>query len=398
MVEDITSIDSIDIKGKRVFIRVDFNCPLTEDGYVEDDSRIVATLPTIKYAKEQRARIILASHLGRPKGKGDKKFSLLPVAERLAELLKEEVFFPEDCIGDSPDGVLQRLHEGQIMLLENLRFHEEEEKNDEDFSQKLASLADVYINDAFGVSHRAHASVHAITKYIKIKGAGFLMLKEIKNLSRLLSQPEQPFILILGGAKVSDKVGVLTNLLPKVKTILIGGAMASTFLHAKGKKLGKSKVEIDKIDTAIDILERASLRNTEIVLPVDLVGAKDLKEDSEYSVYDIDNFPDGYVSVDIGPKTIEAFSSYISTAKTIFWNGPMGVFEITPFSKGTEHISRSVAKFSKMSVAGGGDTVSAINKFALAPFFSHISTGGGASLEFLEGKELPGIVALKEKK
>jgi phosphoglycerate kinase len=394
--KDIRSIKKIDLEGKRVFIRVDFNVPYDKDMRITDDSRITAAVPTIQYAIDHGAKIILASHLGRPKGKRTREFSLMPVGARLAELLKTEVFFPDDCIGDGPKKVVMGLKEGDVMLLENLRFYPEEEANDEGFAAKLASLADVYINDAFGAAHRAHASVSAIAGHFKSKGAGLLLEKEIEYLGRLLAKPETPFIVVLGGAKVSDKIGAINNLLSKVNAILVGGAMGTTFLKAKGYFTGMSKIEEDNISVAESVISKAEYRNVDLMLPSDVSVVSEIKDGSEVSIKKIDQIGEKDIIIDIGPETAELFRSKIAAAKTIFWNGPMGIFEINAFSRGTENVARSIANSAAMSVAGGGDTVSAINKFVLNPFFTHISTGGGASLEFLEGLELPGIAALKE--
>lgn len=392
----IKSIEDLSIEGLRVFIRVDFNCPLTPDGRVADDTRIQAALPTIKYAIEHEAKVILASHLGRPKGKRVPELSLAPVGERLAELLNREVYMPEDTVGDGPRKVVMERMEGEVVLLENLRFQPEEEANDEAFAQKLASLADVYINDAFGAAHRAHASVAAMPKFFVHKGAGFLMLKELTYLGKLLTNPEQPFVLLVGGAKVSDKIGVLTNLLGKVKTILIGGAMANTFLVAQGKSVGASRFEADKVEVAKGLLTKAQARGVEVLLPTDVVVAKEASEEAPCEVVPVDKIPKDAMVLDIGPETVQAFASRLNGARTIFWNGPMGVFEKAPFAAGTEAVGKAVAHSTATSVVGGGDTVAAVTRFGLRPFITHCSTGGGASLEFLEGKELPGVEALRQ--
>lgn len=396
VLKGIKSIEQLPMEGLRVFIRVDFNCPLTEDGRVADDTRIQAALPTIRYAMEQGAKVILASHLGRPKGKRVQELSLAPVGERLAELIGKEVFMPEDTVGDGPRKVIMERMEGEVVLLENLRFQPEEESNDEVFAQRLASLADVYVNDAFGAAHRAHASVAAMPKHFAQKGAGFLMLKELTYLGKLLQAPEQPFVLLVGGAKVSDKIGVLTNLLGKVKAILIGGAMANTFLAAQGVNIGKSKFEADKIEVAKNLLAKAQARGVEVFLPSDAVVAKGVSEDAPREVVPISGIPEDAMIVDIGPETAQTFSARLSAAKSVFWNGPMGVFEVAPFAAGTEAVGRAIAHSAAVSVAGGGDTVAAVARFGLRPFFTHVSTGGGAALEFLEGRELPGVEALRE--
>jgi phosphoglycerate kinase len=397
----IKKIEELDIEGRRVFIRVDFNCPLTPEGRVADDTRIVAALPTIKYAIEQGAKVVLASHLGRPKGKRVAQLSMAPVGERLAELLDKEVFMPEDCIGDGPKKLVMERVEGDVILLENLRFYPEEEANDDAFAQKLASLADVYVNDAFGAAHRAHASVAAIAKHFVQKGAGMLMFKELSILGKLLSAPEQPFVVVAGGAKVADKIGVLSNLLGKVNKILIGGAMANTFLAALGYKIGKSKFEPDKLDVAKNLLTKAKGREVEIVLPTDVVVATEATEQAALDIVKVDSVPDETMILDIGPETAQHYANIITGtklgegAKTVFWNGPMGMFEIPAFASGTETVGKAISRSSALTVVGGGDTVSAVGKMGLRPFFTHVSTGGGASLEFLEGRELPGVEALR---
>ncbi len=393
---DVPSIKDLDLAGKRVFIRVDFNVPLDkETGKVADDSRIKAALPTIEHALEQKARVILASHLGRPKGKKDPALSLYPVAERLRDLLNQEVVFPDDCVGDGVRKNVQDLPEGGVILLENLRFHPEEKDNDSAFAQKLASLCDVYVNDAFGTAHRAHASTAGIAAHVAEKGAGFLMEKELSCLGKLLEEPERPFIAILGGAKVSDKIGVIENLVKKVDRILVCGAMAYTFLAALKRPVGKSKIEDDKIKTANKLLEKGRNYNVPVELPVDHVVAEKPEAGVETREVDQDKIPDNMMALDIGPKTIEQYSKAIQQAKTIFWNGPAGVFETSPFNKGTVAIARAVAESGAESVVGGGDSVSAIYQAGVTDRISHISTGGGASLEFMEGRDLPGVAALK---
>ena len=390
----VKTIRDFNIEGKRVFIRVDFNVPQDKKtGAITDDTRIKASLPTINYALEKNARIILASHLGRPKGKVAKEFSLFPVAEKLSELISKDVTFPDDCVGDGVKKIVKDMQPGQVVLLENLRFHPEEEANDPAFSEKLASLCEIYINDAFGTAHRAHASTVGMTKYVAEKGVGFLMEKELQYLGKLLESPETPFIAILGGAKVSDKIPVIQNLLGKVNEVLICGAMAYTFLLSEGQPAGKSLVEEDKVGLAKEILERAQSRKVGILLPVDHVAAKALEPNAAASV--VGKIPADLMALDIGPKTIELYKKEISKAKTIFWNGPAGAFETPPFDKGTMELARAVAGSGAMSVIGGGDSVSAVNKAGVADKITHISTGGGASLEFLEGQELPGVAALK---
>ncbi len=392
----ITYIDQIPLEGKRVFIRVDFNVPTDGAGVITDDTRIRAALPTIQYALDHDAKVILASHRGRPKGEVNPKFSLKPVAEHLAGLLGRDVVLPEDCVGDAVKKLSLDLQPGQVMLLENLRFHSEETKNDSDFSKQLAGLAEVYINDAFGTAHRAHASTAGMVPFVAIKGAGFLMRREIEALSPLLKNPEKPFIAILGGAKVSDKIGVIDNLMNLCQQFLIGGGMSFTFLAAKGVSIGKSLVETEKIHAARRILERAETRGIRIRLPLDHVIAEACEASATPKVTEDRSIPEGMMGLDIGPKTIAAYSDSIALAKTIFWNGPMGVFEIPAFAKGTNAVAQAVASAKATSVIGGGDSVAAVTQSGLADKIGHISTGGGASLEFLEGKTLPGIAALEQ--
>ena len=392
----IKLINELSIAGKRVFIRVDFNVPLDKQTKkVADDNRIRAALPTIKYALEQNARVILASHLGRPKGKRNPDFSLLPVAERLRDILEREVVFPEDCVGDGVKKNVMHLPEGGVILLENLRFPPEEEANDPAFAEKLAGLCDVYINDAFGAAHRAHASTEGITHYVAEKGAGFLMEKELKFLGQLMEAPEKPFVAILGGAKVSDKIAVIENLSKKVDRLLICGAMAYTFMAAQKIPTGKSLVEEDKIKTAERLLEWTKTFNVEVELPIDHVVAEKLEKDAPSEVVARAKIPAEKMALDIGPETVAAYSKIIAGAKTIFWNGPAGAFETPPFNAGTIALAKAVAASGAVTVIGGGDSVSAVKKAGVATQITHISTGGGASLEFLEGKPLPGVAALE---
>jgi phosphoglycerate kinase len=391
----ITTIKDLPIENKRVFIRVDFNVPL-EDGKITDDARIVEALPTIKHAMERGARVILASHLGRPKKGPDPKLSLEPCGARLAELLGIEVHLPEDCIGDAAKKVVFDLRAGQVCLLENLRFHAEEEKDDEGFAQQLAQLCDVYVDDAFGAVHRAHASVHALPKLMRERGCGFLLEKEIAALGKIVTAPDKPFVAVLGGAKVSDKIAVLDSLLEKVDALVIGGAMANTFLAAKGINVRASKIEDDKLALARTILEKAQTKKVEVALPVDVVVAQSL-EAAEGRAVDVNEIPDGYMALDIGPRSVEAFGKHIARAKSVFWNGPMGLFEKAPFSNGTFSVARAMAASSAFTVVGGGDSAAAVKQAGdeVAKKMSHISTGGGASLELIEGKKLPGIAVLR---
>jgi len=385
------SIRDLDLSGKRVFMRVDFNVPLAPGGQeITSDKRIRASLPSIQYALDHGAGLILASHLGRPKGKPNPEMSLKPVAVRLAALLGKQVAMAPDCVGPRVQAMLPK--PGEVLLLENLRFHSEEEKNDPEFSQQLASLCDVYVNDAFGSAHRAHASTVGMVEYVKHAAAGLLMDKELEYLNKVTKNPARPCIAILGGAKVSDKIEVIQNLMKVVDRLLIGGAMAYTFLRARGEGTGKSLVEEDKLDLARDLMAQAGGK---LLLPVDHVVAGEMKAGAGSEV--VDRVPDGKMGLDIGPKTIDAYAKVIAGAKTIIWNGPMGVFEMPPFDKGTVGVAKAVAGSGAVSVVGGGDSEKAVKSAGVADKISHISTGGGASLEFLAGLELPGVTALEQK-
>ncbi|TET40891.1 MAG: phosphoglycerate kinase [Elusimicrobia bacterium] len=394
------TISDLEIEGKKVLIRCDFNVPLDDKGKITDDTRIQAALPTIRYALGRECAVILISHLGRPKGKVDPKLNLKPVAERLGELLNLEVLMAPDCIGPEVEKMARELKGGEVLLLENLRFRSGEETNDEKFAQQLASLADVFIQDAFGTVHRAHASTSGVPKHLP-SGAGFLLQKEIKYLKQALEEPERPFLAILGGAKISTKIGVINKLLSKVDSLILGGAMAYTFLRAENIGTGSSMVEEDKIDTAGEILKQASKKKVTVLLPLDHIIANKASEDAESKEISEVAIPEGWIGVDIGSFSVKRFSSAIKSAKTILWNGPMGIFEIDKFSQGTKAIAEAIAEATKkgsISIVGGGDSVAAVTKSGLQENVSHISTGGGAALEFLEGKELPGIAALKDKR
>lgn len=390
----IQSISDLDLSGRVTFIRVDFNVPLTNDQQVSDDTRIRAALPTIQHAIDAGARVVIASHLGRPKGKRDPDMSLRPAAEHLAGLIDKEIVFADDCVGDGVKKNIKDLREGDVLVLENLRFHAAEEKNDEEFARALAENVEVYVNDAFGAAHRAHASTTGMVRFVRDKAAGFLMKSELDHLQSILKEPERPFVAIVGGAKVSDKFGVLNSLVQRVNALMIGGAMAYTLLKAHGKEVGNSRVEADALASAEHIIKAAIARKVQLLLPEDHVVAKTFDENAEPET--VTEIREGYMGLDIGPKTRERYAQVIREAKTIFWNGPMGVFEWDSFAAGTEAIAHAVADSEGTSVVGGGDSVAALNKTGLESKITHVSTGGGASLELLEGKTLPGVKALEE--
>ncbi|NLM72870.1 MAG: phosphoglycerate kinase [Clostridiaceae bacterium] len=390
------SISDMDVKGKRVIARVDFNVPLDENGNVTDDKRIRGALPTIKYIIENGGKLILVSHLGRPKNGPEAKFSMKPAADRLSQLLGKEVILAADVIGEDAKTKAANLKEGEILMLENVRFHKEETKNDPEFAKELASMADIYCNDAFGTAHRAHASTAGLADYLP-SCCGYLIKKELDVMGKALNNPERPFVAILGGAKVSDKISVIENLLDKVDTLIIGGGMAYTFFKAQGYDVGTSICELDKVDLANELLKKAKEKNVNLLLPVDTVIGKEFKADTEYKVVASNEIPEGWMGLDIGPETVKIFSEAVKGAKTVVWNGPMGVFEFENFAVGTKKIAEALAESGAISIVGGGDSAAAVEQLGFADKITHISTGGGASLEFLEGKELPGIAVLNEK-
>ncbi len=392
---DKKTVRDLDVAGKKVLVRVDFNVPLNDKGEITDDTRITASLPTIQYLLEQKAAVILMAHLGRPKGQVKPELSLAPVAKHLGKLLGKKILFAPDCVGEAAKAAASKLKAGHILLLENLRFHKEEEKNDMEFAEQLASLADLYVNDGFGVSHRAHASVEGVTHFLPA-AAGFLLEKEIQYVGQAVTNPLHPFVAIIGGAKVSDKIGVISNLLDKVDTLLIGGGMANTFLAAQGHKMGKSLVEEDKLELAKELLAKAKKNKVKLLLPTDLVMAAAFTPDAAHVTEGVKHLNQEYMALDIGSETSKAYAEALAEAKMIVWNGPMGVFEMDAFCKGTEAVAKAVAKSRAVSIVGGGDSVAAIEKLGLAKRITHISTGGGASLEYLEGKVLPGVAALDD--
>ena len=390
------TIEDIDVSGKKVLVRCDFNVPLDENKNITDETRINAALPTIKYLLEHKAAVILCSHLGRPKGEFNMKYSLAPVAKRLSEKLGFEVKLAKDVIGPDAKKLAAEVKPGQAVLLENVRFHAEEEKNDPAFAKELASMADIYVSDAFGTVHRAHASTAGVAQYLPAV-AGFLIGKELNFLGKAVTDPERPFVAILGGAKVKDKIGVITNLIEKVDTLLIGGGMAYTFMKATGGQIGNSLCDEERLGLALELLDKAKAKGVKLLLPVDNVCGKEFNNDTEQMVCESGKIPEGWEGLDIGPKTVELFSKEIKAAKTVVWNGPMGVFEMPNFAKGTLAIATAMAESDATTIIGGGDSAAAVTQMGLAGKMSHISTGGGASLEFLEGKTLPGVAALNDK-
>ena len=390
------TVRDIDLKGKKVFVRCDFNVPMDENQNITDNNRIVAALPTIKYLLENDCKIILASHLGRPKGEFKKEFSLEPVSKELSKLLGVEVIMAKDVIGEDANKKASELKEGEILLLENVRFHKEETENDPEFSKKLASMAEIYVNDAFGTAHRAHSSTTGIASYLP-GVSGFLIEKELKFLGNAVNNPKRPFVAILGGAKVSDKIGVIDSLLEKVDTLIIGGGMAYTFFKAMGYEVGNSICEMDKLELAKNLMEKAKAKGVKLMLPVDTKIGKEFKADTESKVVKYDEIPEGWEGFDIGDESIAEFKAELEKAKTVVWNGPLGLFEFEQFAKGTNEIAKQLAKIDATTIIGGGDSAAAVKKAGLQDKITHVSTGGGASLEFLEGKKLPGIEALMNK-
>ncbi|HPD00229.1 MAG TPA: phosphoglycerate kinase [Acetivibrio sp.] len=390
------SIEEIDVKGKKVIVRVDFNVPLDENGKITDDKRIVGALPTIKYLVDNGAKTILVSHLGRPKDGFEDKYSMKPTALRLGQLLGKEVIMAKDVIGPDAKEKAAALKDGEVLMLENVRFHKEETKNDAAFAKELSELAEIYVNDAFGTAHRAHASTAGLADYLPAV-CGYLIQKEIDIMGKALSNPERPFVAILGGAKVSDKIGVIENLIGKVDYLIVGGGMAYTFFKAKGYGIGTSICEDDKVELAKSLLEKAESQGVKLMLPVDNAVGKEFKNDTESKVVASNQIPDGWMGMDIGPETIKQYSEVIKKAKTVVWNGPMGVFEFANFANGTKEVAKAVAESGAISIIGGGDSAAAVEQLGFADKITHISTGGGASLEFLEGKVLPGIDVLMDK-
>ncbi len=392
------SVEDLAVKGKKVLVRCDFNVPL-QDGVITDENRIVAALPTIQKLIKDGAKVILCSHMGKPKGEPKPELSLAPVAKRLSEKLGKEVVFAKDdtVVGENAKKAVSEMKDGDVVLLENTRYRKEETKNEDNFSQELASLAEVFVNDAFGSSHRAHCSTVGVTKYVKESAVGYLMDKEINFLGNAVNNPERPFVAILGGSKVSDKINVINNLLEKVDTLIIGGGMAYTFAVAQGGKVGNSLLEADKVDYAKEMMKKAEEKGVKFLIPVDTVITKEFKNDTEFKTVPTKEIPDGWQGLDIGEKSRELFADAIKNAKTVVWNGPMGVFEFANFAKGTEAVAEALANINATTIIGGGDSAAAVNQLGYGSKMTHISTGGGASLEFLEGKELPGVVAVDDK-
>ena len=391
------TIRDIDLKGKKVFVRCDFNVPMNEEREITDNTRIVAALPTIKYLLEQKCKIILASHLGRPKGEVKPEYSLAPVAKELSRLLNKEVIMAKDVIGPDATEKAKNLKEGEILLLENVRFHREETDNDPEFSKKLAEMAEIFVNDAFGTAHRAHCSNVGVTKYVDTAVVGYLMQKEIDFLGNAVNNPERPFVAILGGAKVSSKISVIENLIDKVDTLIIGGGMSYTFSKAQGGTVGKSLLEEDYCEYALNMIQKAKDKGVKLLLPVDNVIADDFSNDANIKVVKAGEIPEGWEGLDIGPETIKIYTDAVKDAKTVVWNGPMGAFEMPNFAKGTEEVAKALAETDAVTIIGGGDSAAAVNQLGYGDKMTHISTGGGASLEFLEGKELPGVAAANDK-
>ncbi|RXI74861.1 phosphoglycerate kinase [Clostridium tetani] len=392
------TIEDIDVKGRKVLVRCDFNVPL-KDGKITDENRLMGALPTIKYIMEKGGKVILCSHLGKPKGEPKQELSLAPVAKRLSELLNKEVLFPADneVVGENAKKAVENMKDGDVILLQNTRYRKEETKNEETFSKELASLADIFVNDAFGTAHRAHCSTVGVTEFVPTSVCGYLIQKELKFLGNAVENPQRPFIAILGGAKVSDKINVINNLLEKVDTLIIGGGMSYTFQKAQGYTIGSSLLEEDKIDYAKEMIEKAKEKGVKLLLPVDNVAAEKFAEDAEAIITEDQNIKEGYMGLDIGPKTSKLYSQEVQSAKTVVWNGPMGVFEFEKFAKGTIEVAKAMAESEATTIIGGGDSAAAVNQLGFGDKMTHISTGGGASLEFLEGKELPGIAALNDK-
>jgi phosphoglycerate kinase len=390
------TVEDIKVTGKKVLVRVDFNVPMDDENHITDENRIVGALPTIRYLVSHNAKVILCSHMGRPKGEFNKKYSLAPVAARLSELLGQPVAMAADVIGPGAEAAVAALKDGQVAMLENLRFHKEEEKNDPEFARKLAAFADVYVNDAFGTAHRAHASTEGVAHYLPAV-SGFLIEKELRFMGGALENPVRPFVAILGGAKVSDKIGVINNLIDKVDTLLIGGGMAYTFQKALGAEIGKSLLEADKVDLARELMDKAAKKGVKLLLPLDTVAAETFANDAKAVTVDAMHIPEGWMGLDIGPKTCQLFAGVIKSAKTVIWNGPMGVFEFPNFAVGTGAVAQAMAESDAITIVGGGDSAAAVAQMGYADKISHISTGGGASLEFLEGLVLPGVAAINDK-